>query len=73
VGFYVSNPDGSDPSIVATGRDSSPSWSPSGEMIAYISDPGNVCWRVPFQPTGGCSPEPATPALQIDWQPRVVN
>ena len=73
-GLYISNPDGSDPNIVAsTFRDHSPSWSPSGDMIAFIGDPGDVCWRVPFQQVGGCTPEPSSPALQIDWQPRIVN
>ncbi len=74
VGLYVSNPDGSDPNIVAsTFRPHSPSWSPSGDMIAFVSDPGNVCWRVPFTPTGGCAPVGPSPVLQIDWQPRLVS
>ena len=74
-GVYISNPDGSDPNIVgSTFRDHSPSWSPSGDMIAVIGDPGNVCWFVPFMPTtGDCTPETSSPVLQIDWQPRIVS
>ena len=74
VGVYISEPDGSNPNIVAsTFRDHSPSWSPRGDQIAVIGDAGNVCWRVPFGPFGACTPEPATPVLQIDWQPRIVR
>jgi Tol biopolymer transport system component len=75
VGLYISDPDGSDPNIVAsTFRDHSPSWSPTGGRIAIIGDPGDLCWQVPFQPTqGGCAPEGPSPVLQLDWQPRIVN
>ena len=71
-GIYLMDADGTDEVIIAsTFRDAPPTWSPTGDWVAYSGDDGTVSVTA-AEGGGGRGTTGTAIALQLDWQRRPV-